>query len=221
MATRRRRRYSKRRSRYPRRYVRYRKGTRRRYYGRKNSSIRTFHVARTTVPTNAVFNTSGSGSSLFTYQFKLSDVPGYATLLNSFDTYRINAVVFKIWPLTNNYDTPTSGTPLVNIPTLMLAPDYTDSSIPTLTELARFDNLKVYRFNRPCTIKFRPAVSAAVYRAGTTFGYTPKWKQWIDHANGDVPHFGLKGALTSIQATSTQFYANVIMKYYLSFKNAK
>lgn len=98
--------------------------------------------------------------------------------------------------------------------------DYTDDSTPTPTTLNNYANAKTISFNKPVSIKFRPALASAVYRVGTGFGYSPTWKKWIDHLYPDVLHYGFKGAFINLGAPVLNLFVNVTFKFYLSFRGA-
>lgn len=167
-------------------------------------------------------NPSGGGAVTFGYTFKLDDLDNSSSLSGVFDLYRINAVVLRFWPITNNYVTPVTGIPNANIPTLQWATDYTDATAPsTPAVLSRFANLHSVQWNKPISIKLRPAVVSELYRSATTTAYTPKWKQWIDHQYPTVPHYGIKGAITGISANMTVGYFKYMATYYISLKGSK
>lgn len=167
-------------------------------------------------------NPTGTGAVSFGYTFQLSDLDNYTSLSGVFDLYRINAVVLKMWPITNMYVTPSNGVPSANIPTIQWATDYTDATAPgTPAVLSRFANLHTAQWNKPISIKFRPAIVSEIYRSVSSTAYTPKWKQWIDHQYPTVPHYGIKGAITGLASSVQTAYFKYYVTYYLSLKGSK
>lgn len=137
----------------------------------------------------------------------------------------MNMVVFKFMPLVNDYIAPTTaaGIPTANIPTLMVCKDYTDAVTPvSVNQVAEYGNCKTYQFNRPVTIKLIPASQNIMHNVGgTNAAANPKYKQWLDCLATNIGHYGLKGCVTSLPASSTTFYMKVQAKYYMSFKNLR
>jgi len=79
-------------------------------------------------------------------------------------------------------------------PKLWYCADYDDNTAETLSELKERAKTKcvVLRPNKIIKIVVKPAVTVQTYRTATSTGYAPTWNQWIDMANRDVPHYGLK-----------------------------
>lgn len=138
-----------------------------------------------------------------TYQlglvFKLEDVKGEADFADLYDRYMLTTVVLRFKLVTNpdstrtqfsNQDWQTTNW----FPKLWYCPDYDDNSSETLAQLKERSQTKckVLRPNKIIKIAIKPAVTIQTYRTATSTGYAPKWKQWIDMANRDVPHYGMK-----------------------------
>lgn len=139
-----------------------------------------------------------------TYQlgmvFKLDDVKGAADFSDLYDRFMLTCVVLRFKLVSNPYNAINlANNPAVNnhanwFPKLWYCPDYDDNASETLAQLKERSQTKckVLRPNSIVTVVVRPAVTVQTYRTATTTGYAPKWKQWIDMANQDVPHYGLK-----------------------------
>lgn len=141
-----------------------------------------------------------------------------------FDQYRVNMIVFKFMPLVNNFDTPAAnqGAPAANIPTLITVVDNTDITPVGVTGLVEYGNARSYQFNKPIVVKFRPAIQAAVLvSGGSTAAAAPKFKQWLNCDNTNIQHLGLKVAIASLPAATTQYFMKLQSKFYLSFKKAR
>lgn len=87
-------------------------------------------------------------------------------------------------------------------PQFHMVRDYDDSTAITLNDMQQFQSYKVKTFNKPITIKVRPALSVPVYRTGIgVFGFGSKWKQWVDFVNLDVPYYAFKYGVNRINAS--------------------
>jgi hypothetical protein len=134
--------------------------------------------------------------------FKLDDVKGAADFSDLYDRFMLTTVVLRFKLVTNPDSTwilnanPSNGSALPTnwFPKLWYCPDYDDNaseSLAVIKERAQ-TKCKVLRPNQIVKIVVKPAVTVQTYRTATSTGYAPKWKQWIDMANQDVPHYGLK-----------------------------
>lgn len=131
--------------------------------------------------------------------FKLEDVKGAADFSDLYDRFKLTTVVLRFKLVTNpdstrtqfsNQDWQTTNW----FPKLWYCPDYDDNASETLAQIKERaqTKCKVLRPNQIVKIVVKPAVTVQTYRTATSTGYAPKWKQWIDMANQDVPHYGLK-----------------------------
>lgn len=167
--------------------------------------------------------------------FEIDNLPDYGDFTNLFDQYRINMIKYQWIPNrnVNVFATSDLSTPLVTqydqpIPIIYSFIDYDDSAVPaSIDEFTERQNLRTARFNRPHKRVWKPTVLVPTYRTGVNFGYSPKRKQWIDCANPDVPHYGLKWAFynpSETDATHNRGIAlsfRVMATYYLQFRNVR
>ena len=126
-------------------------------------------------------------------QFQLDQTLEWKDFSNLFDKYKIKGVKVTIIPLgqpsTNAAPSILANT---NYPTIALAVDNDDATLPTTWEqVAVKQDCKIRRLSKPVSVYIRnPKVAAAIYD-GVTNAYSPK-TGWVDNQNPDVPHYGLK-----------------------------
>lgn len=177
----------------------------------------------------------------FAIGYKFEDLKGYTDFTGLYDRYMITCVVHKFrlvsnpdatWKLNNpTVDSNVNGaTTYVNstnwYPKLWLCPDYDDAvaeAIDSLQERAKTKCI-ILRPNQHYKHVVRPAVTVQTYRTALSAGYAPKWNQWIDAAQTDVPHYGLKCVIdTSAQdPVDTQpFILEYTTKVYFKMKDVR
>jgi len=163
--------------------------------------------------------------------FKLEDVKGVADFADLYDRYKLTTVVlrFKLIsnPPTANYvNNVLQGNHTNWYPKLWYCADYDDNASETLNELKERAKTKcvVLQPNKIVKIVVKPAVTVQTYRTATSTGYAPTWNQWIDMANRDVPHYGLKFVVDTcgIDPSDTYpFKMEIDRQYYFTCKDVR
>lgn len=126
------------------------------------------------------------------FSFKLADLPGVGDFENLFDFYRISFVKLH-FQLSTTPDAGAAAT--ASYPVMYYTRDYDDAAVPlSINDIYQRGNMKrvVLHPNKLVTVTLKPAVNDLVYKTALASSYTPKWREWIDMSNTDVPHFGLK-----------------------------
>lgn len=123
--------------------------------------------------------------------FSIGLVPNVSEFSQLYDMYKINGIKLKLVPAQTGSDLNAPATAQY-MPDLWTVIDYDDGNTPTKNDLLQYPGLKVTRGNQVHSRYFKPAVSAEIYRSAVTTSYAPKWKQWLDFAVTDVPHYGIK-----------------------------
>lgn len=163
--------------------------------------------------------------------FKLDDVKGAADFSDLYDRFMLTTVVLRfklvtnpdsIRILNNNTDWQTTNW----FPKLWYCPDYDDNASETLAQIKERaqTKCKVLRPNQIIKIVVKPAVTVQTYRTATSTGYAPKWKQWIDMANQDVPHYGLKFVVDCCGQDPSDTYPfklEIDRQYYFTCKDVR
>lgn len=159
------------------------------------------------------------------HAFKLNDLPNYTEFTTLFDAYRFKGVKLEFVPIYNSHEInegPASALDdRLGMPIMTFARDYDDANAP-----ASEDTLLQYATNRRLQLSTRKSIYIAsprcanlVFKDGITpVGYSEaKSNQWIDSANPDVLHYGLKYYLPT-ENLSKIVYIRVYATYYLEFK---
>lgn len=166
---------------------------------------------------------TGSDQNL-TYQFKLDNVVNPADFTNLYDQYRINKIV-----LTLERQTPANGSQfMTGLPNkkLRVVHDYTDATPLTQEDdYLEYANCKGYSSNRNVGIVLYPKVKNILENkdgAPNAYSVMSSNKIWLDIAEDEIPHFGLKmfipGGLSTVN--DTPLY-KVRAKFWLSFRQSK
>lgn len=159
------------------------------------------------------------------HAFKLNDLPNYQEFVALFDAYRFKGVKLEFVPIYNSHEINEGPAAAlddrVGMPIMTYARDYDDATPP-----ASEDSLLQYATNRRLQLSTRKSIYIAsprcanlVFKDGITpVGYAEaKSNQWIDCANADVLHYGLKYYLPT-ENLSKILYIRVYATYFLEFK---
>lgn len=168
------------------------------------------------------------------YVFSLDQLPNFTEFTNLFDQYRINKVVLKLIPQFNqstyNVGHPSStipsGLPAGRNPRLFIANDYDDDTVPANADVLRqYANVKVYPVmnNKTITHIITPATQMQAYETLASTGYVPKFKQWINCSDNNVPHYAVKWSLENTAAIFNDpalqcTFFKVEATFYVAFK---
>lgn len=142
------------------------------------------------------------------FEFLLNSLYSYSEFTTLFDKYRLDKAVVYIQMINNpNAALVTNVTSGANInaatsyvnssnfyPKMWYITDHDDSATTTIAAIKERVGVKccVMKPNVVKRITVKPACAVQLYRTATTTGYGPKYGQFIDMAQTDVPHYGLK-----------------------------
>lgn len=156
------------------------------------------------------------------YSFYLSMLPNYAEFGALYDEYMIKAVQVKFTPhharttvpvgmSGNNQAESDNGVFITVI-------DYDDNDLLSgFTEAQQYWSYKSVPGNITHSRYLKPKFLVQTYATATSTGYQPR-RGWIDMANADVPHYGLKTWITSTAAQFPNIEYRCEIKYYLAFR---
>lgn len=150
----------------------------------------------------------------FSMEFRLSDIVGYADIVNLCDDYKINWVKVTIYYNSNvaSVDSPAS------IPSIFYIADTDSSEVPTVSAFRQRmgSRFKQFTANKPrISMKLSPRVAPLIYSSEGVEGYSiPVSPTWMNTAYPSVPHYSLKGYLTNVYLPSTLDKAQVTLFTY-------
>lgn len=136
------------------------------------------------------------------WSYSLAQVRGIGDFTALFDQYKITHVQVRFF-LRIDPGAQTAAT--ANVPRLYYFTDHDDDTAPSsLDNFREHQRLKIVPLNlyKPVVVNFKPSILTQAFRTTTTVGYCPKWRQWLDMAQTDVPHYGLKWALDDFTNTN-------------------
>lgn len=165
-------------------------------YRPRGFSLNTHHFSRFSAANT--LDMTGTEQPL-SFEFKLSDLYTYSEFTSLFDKYRLDKAVVYIQMISNPdaaMNTNVTNTYNSNnwYPKMWYINDHDDSATTSVAAIKERVGVKccVMRPNKVKKIVVKPACAVQLYRTATTTGYGPKYGQFIDMANSDVPHYGLK-----------------------------
>lgn len=168
---------------------------------------RRYVVANITSSTSAVgVQTNAAGAMTFS----MAGLPNATEFTALFDQYKIMKVKLDFIPFGDTVNLPIStmtGTTALTSPggPLITAIDYDDNLIPgAASDLLQYQASKVTPVPKRLKMSLRPKFATEVYRSGIATGYGAR-SGWLDCANSDIPHYGVKYWMNAPSASSSSF----------------
>lgn len=158
------------------------------------------------------------------YTFKLDNVVNPQDFTNLYDQYRINKVQLMLEPL---WDQAGNGSGLNQNRRIRVVHDYNDANPLTQEDdYLEYSNCKSYFpwSKRGIKITLYPKIANIVENAGgaaTAFTTMNSNRVWLNIADDEVPHFGLKIFVPGSMAPVDLQMFTVRAKFWLSMKNSK
>lgn len=165
----------------------------------------------------------------FTAFVQLNQVINYGDFTALFDQYQIKSVTYYI--TLSQAAVSTLGTAqdtMLTQPSIMYFPDYDDGNLPSIDVVrermgVRQKNL-IPGKTAKITVKGPKPDSLVWSGGGVAVSAVPKGSTWLDTANQQVPHFGLKGILKGLDLrarTDPAYQITIEAKLKLNFKQVK
>lgn len=132
----------------------------------------------------------------FALQFRLDDVVGLTDFTNLFDKYKITSAKIKVQTTLN-----VASQNSVPIPFIDYVVDRDDVTPPSPQEMREKMGVKTKYFtaNRPTiTMGVKPTPLSEVYSSPYNGGSIYRRAPYINMANNDVPHYGIKGIIRNL-----------------------
>ncbi len=156
---------------------------------------------------------------------QLSDFAGYSSFAAIFDQYRIKEILVRFKARSNAVSVFNTASPNGAVPTAYVVRDLDDATALTaVTDALQYDNCQTFNGEEDCVVKYKPAVTPAVYSGGAFSGYgvTQADKMWLDIANVTIPHYGLKLVVGGLTASTTSTWAwDVTAEAIIEFQNTR
>jgi len=182
--------------------------------------------------TTSILTYTGTTESLAAMNFIFDDLPSKTEFTTLFDSYMITGVMLQIKMINNpdavyyiNSNNTSSGNQSNWYPTIWYVTDHDDSTVTSLAALKEYAKVrhKVLRPNSELNIMLRPSTLSQVYRTALTTGYAENRKrQWLDIANTDIPHYGLKFAIDyEGLAPATAYKFKINAKFYFKCRTVR
>lgn len=187
------------------------------------------HRFRRYTASSTISCVAGVGTQPTAFQFKLSDVINAGEFTTLFDRYRLDRVVIK-FQLISNPDAASlpnvggGGNASNFYPKMWYINDYDDANTETISQLQERANTKccILKPNMIKTITLVPAIASQVFSTAVTAGYAPKFRQYLDIAYPDVPHYGLKTLIDFLGLSNFSAYSvRVDKQYYFTCKDVR
>lgn len=131
--------------------------------------------------------------------FRLDQVINYTDITALADKYKIKGAYVRVYYNNSNSSSSTQG----GMPVVQYVTDHDDKLVPSSVNALRekmgvqfktFKNASSY-----VGIKVIPRPNREVFASGVITGYeTPSRPLWLDCANPNIEHFGVKGILSSV-----------------------
>lgn len=160
--------------------------------------------------------TKNPADSGYGISFRLSDLPSFTQFTSLFDFYKLDWVEY-IFVLKSS--TVTNFGPII-----YFAEDHDGDTAPTRPQMLAAQTTQIVTFGTDrTTVKFRlrPNIVREVFR-----GVTPGYERappgiWLDCANADIPHYGVKYFIDNYNSGSAAGnLLSVALRYQVSFKEA-
>lgn len=169
--------------------------------------------------------TAGVTAQFGSYELQFDQLSGYADFAAVFDCYRIRKAKFQFFPHANVHNlTEVNTAAVAACRPILTAVDYDDSNTPSsIDELEQFNSVQVHDPYKPFALTFKPKPAGGVYAGGVTLGYSQlNDDTWIDCANDDVVHYGLKWGTYANGASQTVFQSwKVFVTAWVEFRQPR
>ncbi len=165
-----------------------------------------------TLPTGSaivgeLFRQSTSSDVFASWAFALADIPNITAVSSLFDQYRIDRIHFRLRSRNPALFMMNQASPNYAATCPLLVVDRDDNTAPTtLAELKQYSNVNCISACDSIDIVFEPSYTRSVFAGGVFSGYEVVTDSdgWLDVANTGIPHYGIKGGIPALVASTSQ-----------------
>lgn len=177
--------------------------------------------------TYSAVTSSALVDNVYAWQFTAAMIPQFATFAALYDVYSIKLIEFTIRPryaIETNPNASSMGTVAQRyLSNYIVVVDHDDANLPTNYNALREYNTAREYYDNPAKVKkivFKPAVAQIIYNNGITTANSERFSPWIDCANPNVPHYGVKMALP-VNSTANFLTMDISVRYLIEFKHVR
>lgn len=156
--------------------------------------------------------------------FEIGDLDQLSSFAAVFDQYRIDKVCIVVRSTNPAYSTFTTTTVNAGVPSVFMVFDRDDGTAPsTLASLREYDNCVEFQGEQSLYLELEPSVTPSIFAVGSFSGYgVQRTGMWLDMANTSIPHYGVKFAVTALNASTTADWVwQLEVFYFTSFRNVR
>jgi len=172
---------------------------------------------------------ANSGNAVTGFGFcvglEAQDLAQFASWSACWDQYRIEKFLVRFKARNNAVSVQNVASPNSGVPTGYLVVDRDDATALTSSAAAQeYDNVTCFSGEEDITASMIPSVTPAVFASGafTGYGIRPSKSMWLDVANNNIPHYGLKGWVSGLTvATTSAWVWDMTAEVLISFKNPR
>lgn len=150
------------------------------------------------------------------FSFTLNQLPNASEFTALYQQYRVDRVTVEYLPRTiasNNLNLNEWGNMYSIVDPTTAAP------LTSIDDFAQRQNVKRTRECSYHRRSFVPAVATPNYVNGLTWGYGPRWRQWLATGDASVPHYGFIIGIEN--RDNVDHLYDVQVTYHVSFRNVK
>lgn len=161
------------------------------------------------------------------FSFQLTDLLNVSEYAGLYDQYKITGIAFRAVPKSLQIQGGTSGTTsVVGYGQVVTCLDFDDAANPSSKdELLQYQNAKVSRSSSIHKRYIKPRILDTVWVNSVSSGYQSVAPGWIDMANTNLPHYGIKlwvdAPATAGGSSSSSISYDVYATYYFLCKNTR
>jgi len=149
------------------------------------------------------------GESLGSFDFHLNNLPGYASLIQTWDEYRVTLIKLTFRPMyrCNGVVDKNLGMSLYmgKMAMLYTAIDKTDGSSPaTISEIEEYQSCYVTDDSKPHVRTWKPRAKMATANPAASVEGVGAIDQWFATADPDIRYYGLKWGIRGTEVVGAQ-----------------